>query len=495
MTLRMFSIGVEIPGDLFELLTLRSQMSLLDADIVVFSPGIEFYGLERYRNKTLLSAADSFSLVQDSDRWRMELKTAYEAGKTIFVFLSRLEEVYIHTGKKNISGTGRSRVTTDIVDEFSSYSALPLDLGKVVPKRGKQIKVAKALGPLATYWREFGSYSTYEVYFDSPNIDGLLITKTGNKVVGGLAQTDDVAGNIVLLPFVHYDNESFAEYDEESETDRWTKEGRSFGNKLGKALIEIDKTLRLSRNLTPAPDWAESPTFRTSHEKSLENTLESIGKKIEKQRKKRAELSEDLVREKELKRLLYESGSPLEGAVRGALQLLGYEVERFQEGSSEFDAIFTSAEGRYLGEVEGKDRKAVNIDKLSQLERNLQEDFAREEVSEYAKGVLFGNAYRLDPPERRAEFFTEKCLSGANRSGVALVRTTDLFYVGKYLRDHPDNTYAQKCREAIHGTHGGIVELPQCPRGNVNSGQLMPQSSVYCSPAAAAHDEIGLVHA
>ena len=130
---------------------------------------------------------------------------------------------------------------------------------------------------------------------------------------------------------------------------------------------------------------------------------------------------------------------------------------------SEFDVVFTSPEGRFLGEVEGKDNKAVNIDKLSQLERNLQEDFAREEVEEYAKGVLFGNAYRLRLPSERSKFFTKKCISGAKRSKVALVRTPDLFEVAKYLREHNAPAFAQKCREAIMQAEGEVVNFPKVP--------------------------------
>src|SRR5439155_24203874 len=110
----------------------------------------------------------------------------------------------------------------------------------------------------------------------------------------------------------------------------------------------------------------------------------------------------------------------------------------FVGGDSEFDVVFHAPEGRCLGEVEGKDAKAINIDKLSQLERNLQEDFARDEVTEFAKGVLFGNAERLKPPAQRGEAFTEKCISAAKRACIALVRTSDLFDPVRYLRTHPD---------------------------------------------------------
>ena len=105
-----------------------------------------------------------------------------------------------------------------------------------------------------------------------------------------------------------------------------------------------------------------------------------------------------------------------------------FDAERYCEGESEFDAVFFSPEGRFLGEAEGKDRQPINIGKLDQLERNIREDFAREGVSEYITGVLFGNPYRLEPAEKRGEPFTNKCMASAKRSGVALVFTPDLFF-------------------------------------------------------------------
>jgi hypothetical protein len=102
-----------------------------------------------------------------------------------------------------------------------------------------------------------------------------------------------------------------------------------------------------------------------------------------------------------------------------------------------------SDEGRFIGEFEGKDNKAISIKKLSQLERNIQEDFARESVSEYAKSVLFGNAFRLIEPGKREEFFTAKVYEEAKRAGIALIRKPDLFVVAKHLIENPDSTFSR----------------------------------------------------
>jgi hypothetical protein len=113
--------------------------------------------------------------------------------------------------------------------------------------------------------------------------------------------------------------------------------------------------------------------------------------------------------------------------------------------------------------VEGKNDKAVNIDKLAQLERSIQEDFKKRDDNVYAHGVLFGNAFRLVVPTERGEFFTEKCNTGARRSGVALVKTPDLFAIAKYLKENPDSAFAEACRNSIKRTNGETVTFPAPP--------------------------------
>ncbi len=165
-----------------------------------------------------------------------------------------------------------------------------------------------------------------------------------------------------------------------------------------------------------------------------------------------------------MRRLLYEQGPALEAAILLALRILGFVAEPFKNSESEFDAVFISAEGRFLGEAEGKDNKAINVDKLRQLEMNVQEDFAREDIDEYARGVLFGNAYRLKSPgERTGDWFTEKCLKAAARSGTALVRTNDLFFAAKAVKETGDQEYALACRESLLSQGGKVVEFPMLP--------------------------------
>ena len=93
---------------------------------------------------------------------------------------------------------------------------------------------------------------------------------------------------------------------------------------------------------------------------------------------------------------------------------------------------------------------------------NIHEDLEREEVSQPAKAVLFGNAYRLEPLVDRADPFTTKCISAAKRSSTALAFTPDLFMVARYLSNKKDARFATRCRKVIISSVGRVV-FPDTP--------------------------------
>jgi hypothetical protein len=253
------------------------------------------------------------------------------------------------------------------------------------------------------------------------------------------------------------------EYYNEDEVYCWSDEAVQFGKRLAKALSGIASSLSSSSSLTAPPSWAGESKYRLRRESEIESSISQVVEQIAHLQARRSQLQNELEGAGTLRRLLYEQGRPLEQSILEALQLFGFEAEPFSDGESEFDAVFSGPEGRFLGEAEGKDNRAINIDKLSQLERNIQEDFARDEVNEYAKGVLFGNGFRLTPPSDREGDFTQKCITGAKRAGIALVRTRDLFGPARYLKENTDADYAARCRRAIFYTSGEIVQFPDPP--------------------------------
>lgn len=177
-----------------------------------------------------------------------------------------------------------------------------------------------------------------------------------------------------------------------------------------------------------------------------------------------ADLEDERERAIRTQDLIFEKGPRLERAVLHALGAMGVEATPYRDGSSEFDSLFSIDGTRMLGEAEGRDNSPIAIDKISQLERNVGEDFARDDVEVHAKGVLFGNPQRLTKPDERDQLFTEKCLASARRNKFALVLTADLFLPTRYLERAEDKTYARQCREAILAAEGEIVKFPSPPR-------------------------------
>lgn len=476
---KLVCVGYTIPGSPVKDLSWNSDQSLLDADVILFQPNIpyEYYSGRTHQGKTVLTETGSFRVVQEASHWKAELTAALDEGKTVFVFLAKPEEVLVFTGSETTSGTGRNQKVVQHVRAFSSYSALPLDL-TVVPRGGDSVRVAD-LAYLATYWQDFGKDSPFQVYLEGDFSKVCLTTRTGNKVVA--AATRIGRGRCILLPPVQYDEEAFTILmdDEEGEQQEyWTDKADEFGANLVIDLLEIDKTLSSEKERTPAPSWTADRRYRMAGEARLETEVARVTQRIGKLQREKTQHLIELEEETGLRRLLYEQGKELEVAVLRALTLLGFHAYPFQDAESEFDAVFVSTEGRFLGEAEGKDRKAINITKLDQLERNIREDFEKEDVKEHAKGVLFGNAFRLLPPSERPEFFTDKCRSSARRTGVALVRTPDLFEPAKYLRENDDPAFATKCREAIFAARGDVVVFPSVPKSAESSVVIQEEGDI-----------------
>ena len=482
MPFKIFCVGFDFPGGECEYLSHRSERSLLDADIIIFRPGLgaEYGYGEFYKGLPRLYDNSSFDFKRDLNHWCSELAHAFKAGKTIIVYLSKPETVYVATGETQWSGTGRNARPTHYVAEVNSYSAIPLDLTGILPATGEVIRPAKDLGLLSEYWSLCSQYTRYEVYLGDETKKPLFFTKTGDKILG--ASVSGEKGTMLLLPnldsqswgFIHREEEEEDESEEEegSASGEWTLEAIKFGKRLSACLAELHKSLITRHGANPAPSWTMESCYRLAEETALELEIEKIDHSIKELRKRRDKFTTEREKSGGLRRLLFEKGKQLEISLLDALRLMGFQAESFQDAESEFDQVFVSAEGRFLGETEGKDNGPINIDKLSQLERNIQEDFAKEGVAEHANGVLFGNAFRLFPVKERKDFFTPKCLTGAKRSGIALVRTPDLFEVARYLSTTRDDDFSAQCRRAIVSGKGQIVKFPEIPHENTAAAQV-----------------------
>lgn len=163
--------------------------------------------------------------------------------------------------------------------------------------------------------------------------------------------------------------------------------------------------------------------------------------------------------------MLFEQGTPLENAVINALNRLGYDAKNHRDGECEFDVVGSCPENyRFIGECEGKDKKAIEASKFRQLSDNLTQAYVNKIVDKVPFGILFGNPERLNEPKKRTMDFTQQCKTlAATTNNIALVKTVDLFSVVKYLDENEDEWFKQACRQAIFDGRGKQVKFPEIP--------------------------------
>lgn len=472
---RIVTIGCGLASSNIKHVSFRSKSSLLDFDIVLFKPLIsDFFGysVDYFQGKPSLSDTQSFQLRECCEHWRRELKEAVAAGKTAFVFLPELTSVYIDTGQRTYSGTGRNQKTTRHVAEYSNYNSIPADLKPVVAN-GSEMKLASSVPPpLAAFWNEFREMFAYHVLLSSGSVPAAILTRTGDKCVGAVIRSKTSTGSLVLLPDVDFYSDGFVA--EKDEKQVWTKKATTFANRFVPAIVQMDKELRAESDVTTEPTWASTDAYLLAPERTLRAELMAAELAVEKAQQAKEELAEQLRVEGRLRGLLFEKGRPLEDAIIEALRKLGFTAEPFKDGGSEFDVVFESPEGRLIGEAEGKDNKSVNVDKLRQLQMNIHEDLLRESVEAPAKPVLFGNAHRLVSLVDRGDAFTEKCVAAALTMNTALVFTPDLFLAAQNYVECQDSEFAAACREAILSSVGRVAFPVPAARGSTQENESEP---------------------
>ncbi|WP_223481045.1 MULTISPECIES: hypothetical protein [unclassified Pseudomonas] len=463
MAKAILTVGFELASNDTHYEGFRSKVSLLDWDVVLFRPLIDdFWGsyVDTYLGKPSLDDSASFQLKECCEHWRREIKQAIEAGKTVIVFLPQVQDIYIATGERQYSGTGRNQKTTRIVTQYTNYAALPISL-KPINATGSAMKLAP-LGAeiLAPYWAEFADASEYMVLLSADTPDVCITTKNGDKPVAALVRSKTSTGSLILLPNIDFYPENF--YKQQAKGQVWTAAAKQFSGRFIGAIVALDKALRTSAEVTPEPGWASSDLYALSAERTLRSELLEAERRVEEAQQTKELVQEQLSSAGKLRSLLFEKGKPLEYAIVDALNTLGFEAAQYKDTESEFDVVFQCPEGRLLGEAEGKDNKAINVDKLRQLAMNIHEDLQRDDVMLPAKGVLFGNGFRLSVPAERETQFTEKCISAAQSSSTALIPTTELFKAVQYLAEQSDEAYSAECRQAIL-VGVGVVALPTPP--------------------------------
>ena len=429
----------------------NDKRSLMDGDVILFSP--KFFNYPRQqtnKGKQLLTQHQSMTFRDEIRYWESEFQQAMLEKKTIFIFCEQPPEFYYYHGPK--FDQWGNEYELDEINFFEPFSRF-LSLRNSRITSGREIRYSNKKTTLKTLWDDFKKYFYYEIAFSNFPGDVSFVPKNfdpkkeTSEVFGGIIKTPS-GGFLVVLPAINFRHSDL------SECESYEEKRYQLSNQLIQHIIQIDQTLKSSYVLTPPPNWFSHDKFKIDTVSQIEQNIGKIDNKMKKLNQDKANQEKKLEKAKMPYRLLFETGKPLEEAVIDCLRLMGFEADSYQDEESEFDVFFKSKQRCGLGEVEGKN-KAVDVSKISQLIRNLGEYIGKNNTENIVKGVLFGNAYRLKEPSERSKQFTNKCITTAHQQNIALVCTSDLFYISQYLKKHPsDTTFATKCREMILSSKG-----------------------------------------
>lgn len=460
----ILTMGYIIPKIESNELSLNSDYSLMDADLFVISPVSfqpSFWGWVDFSNSGggCYNVEPSKVFEDRISHLKKELKDFLSLWKTVFIFLSKKRDFSLATGVTS-SKTGRSYSTYT----SNNYCFLPIDIGNIVSASGKKINFTWN-SIFKDFYTKFGKQLKYENYLEKPNTPDIIFTwKDESKSLWAVYKV--WMGNLVVLPYLDNDNRDFTGYNED-ETEFWTEKGIKFSEMLISSLVLIDKELSRKTENTPPPEWLLDNTFWIKEVLDIQNKINKNILSIQKLKTKNNKLNEELIKENSIKNLLFEQGKLLEDSVIEALIVLWYKAENYDDWELELDQVILSPEGqRFIGECEGKENKDINITKFRQLLESLNADFARDDIEEKAYGILFGNPQRLLHPKNRTLDFTKKCIIGAEREKIALVRTADLFEIIKYLKENKNDDFKKICRDKIFNNLWWIVEFPKIPESN-----------------------------
>lgn len=428
--------------------------SLIDYDIVLFEPTFPYYQRIDFSAGGSCVALESGKRLLESVRhWKKELGLALKAGKTVFFLLNAYKVDQVAVSSNSPRKGQRLYDTTQV----TNYNILPINIS-VRNTRGKRFSSQNS--NFKGLYEAIKNVVEYQVIIESDVEEKTFVSSDGINVVGSCMSFTSCSGHLVLLP--HFDLSNMTERVDDKA--QWTDEALRISHSVVGQMVELDSSIKNKTDVTPKPEWLDAVEL-PKEALVIEGEIDEVKNKV---LLLQQSIEEKVVAKSKLLKyanLLFEKGILLEESITNTLGLMGYIVENYREGDLEIDHIIVGpSKIRMIGETEGKDTSAISITKFRQLESNINEDFEREVVDDPAKGILFGNGYRLQDPSAREGQFTEKCLKNAKRLGTALVRTSDLYDVALYLLNHPhDEEYKLKCRDALEKTTGEIVSFPETP--------------------------------
>jgi len=190
----------------------------------------------------------------------------------------------------------------------------------------------------------------------------------------------------------------------------------------------------MTKHTSPAPEWvvAEMPAGYQTRYAEIQR------------------LSAEMHSMDRMARLLWETGEPLQEAVKEAFEGLKYDVESLPGGGL---AVKLDSKRRLLVHVAAAD--AVIEKKSSELASVFQ--IVHETAGTDDRTVVVTNTDRSTPPKTRPASVSPEAATLLSRLGVNVLPATTLFALWSTSQQHPQRAKAYLDR--LHGQDGGTASV------------------------------------
>lgn len=376
--------------------TYCDKTSSLDFDVVIWDPqwAVSHYpAYSEYRGKPAPSESVSAQLISDFRRRRREFKELLDLGRTLVVFTSPPSVIFVDTGEREHSGTGRNRATTRLVKDYDFWRTLPLP-APTAEARGQNLEFVGD-ERFAPYWREYKDDLYYSAYLEEAVGTPLVRIRGTQRVVSAAVQTKG-GGLVLLLPQIDIGDD---EDDEDTGGSGAETEASANGQRWRKYLDALTGTIGRFRAETgdfALPAWASN--YVTDSEMAARDAvvtaqleLRRVENTLVQRERALAELERDKV-------LMTGTGPALELAVKSVMETIGFRVEEPPPGRD--DWIMHDGNRVAVVEVKGVTGSAAEKH-AAQLEKWVSTYHEMHDA--HPKGVLVVNAFRDLPLAERIE--------------------------------------------------------------------------------------------
>jgi polyhydroxyalkanoate synthesis regulator phasin len=433
--------------------------SVFDFDVVIWDPEESYksyqpqsaYAKRYFQGFPWLDENTSVRVRADVARRREEFDEFIGSGRVLIIIVRGPQRCYVDTGKRTFSGTGRNRVTTNILEGFDLLDAIPTDQIEFKVAAGDRIEIDGG-GPLADLLKKYSARLKYDAIVTGATGTTIARVAGTDKTIGCVLRSDS-GGYLVLLPrialeaqFTSNDSDDDDESDEPDDeyVDEYVDEAPEFQQDLIEAIQNLAGSREISR-----PAWMDR--YTTDEQQTLRLRLTKQQSQVESARARLARLQQKIEAVETKDQLFLGTGRSLELEVRKVLELLGGKVTEPAPGRDDWKVHFP--EGDAVVEVKGVGKSAAEKH-AAQLEKWVS--MAIEAGADMApKGILVVNTWKDKPlDERTGEDYPDQMMPYAKSRNHCLVTGLQLYVIRSEIESK--KTSAKEWRQKLLSTSGRV---------------------------------------